>query len=91
MRIHLGHQHEPTQLYDQAETEEAGAAFAVDERVADEEVPYSDEPFREELKGMDLFNSVRAAPLDPTEEAVAVRGENLPWECGEHSTWPAAQ
>ena len=33
---------------------------------------------------MDLFNSVRATPLDPTEEDVAVRGDNHPWECGEH-------
>ena len=33
---------------------------------------------------MDLFSSVRAAPPDPTGEAVAVRGDNLPWECGEH-------
>ena len=33
---------------------------------------------------MDLFNSVTAAPPDPTGEAVAVRGDNLPWECGEH-------
>ena len=31
-----------------------------------------------------LFDSVRAAPPDPTGEAVAVRGDNLPWECGEH-------
>ena len=38
----------------------------------------------EELRGIDLFDSVRAAPPDPTGEAVAVRGDNLPWECGEH-------
>ena len=58
--------------------------FAVDERAADEEVPYSDEPFMEELRGLGLFNSVRAAPPDPTGEAVAMRADNLPWECGEH-------
>ena len=84
MRMNLGHQHVPPELYDRAETEAAGEAFDVDERVADEEVPYSEEPFMEELRGMDLFNSVRAAPPDPTAEAVAVRGDSLPWECGEH-------
>ena len=84
MRMHLGHQHAPPELYDKAVTEAAGNAFAVDERVADEEVPYSDEPFMEELTGMDMFNSIRAAPPDPTGEAVAVLGDNLPRECGEH-------
>ena len=42
------------------------------------------EPFMEELRGIDLLDSVRAAPPDPTGDAVAVRGDNLPWECGEH-------
>ena len=84
MRMHLRHQHMPPELYDKAETEAAGDAFAVDERAADEEVPYSDEPFMEKLRGIDQFDSVRAAPPDPTDEAVAVRGDNLPWECGEH-------
>ena len=36
------------------------------------------------FKGMELFNSVRAASLDPTGEAVEVRGDNLPWESGEN-------
>ena len=84
MRMHLGHQHVPPELYDKAETEETGDAFAVDKRAADEEVPYSDEHFMEELRGIDMFNSVRAALPHPTGEAVAVRGDNLPWECGEH-------
>ena len=84
MRIHLHHQHVPPELYDRAETEAAGDAFAVDERAADEALPYSDERFMEELRGIDLFDSTRAAPPDPTGEAVAVRGDNLPWECGEH-------
>ena len=74
----------PPELYDKAETEASGDAFVVDERAADEALPYSDEPFMEELRGIDLFDSVRAAPPDPTGEAVAVRGDNLPWECGEH-------
>ena len=55
----------------------------VDERVTAEQAPCSDEPFTEALKDMDLFNSIRAAPPDTTGEAVAVRGDNLPWECGE--------
>ena len=47
MRMHLGHQHVPPELYDKAMTEEAGDAFAVDERVADEEATYSGEsPWR---------------------------------------------
>ena len=84
MRMHMHHQHAPPELYDRAETDAAGDAFAVDERAADEAVPCSDEPFMEELRGIDLFDSVRAAPPDTTGEAVAVRGDNLPWECGEH-------
>ena len=57
----------------------------VNERVTAEQAPCSDEPFTEALKGMDLFISIRAAPPDTTGEAVAVRGDNLPWarECGE--------
>ena len=39
---------------------------------------------QQELRGIDLFDSVRAAPPDPTGEAVAVRGDKLTWECGEH-------
>ena len=84
MHMHMRHQHAPPELYDRAKTEAAGDAFAVDERAADEAVPYSDEPFMEELRGIDLFDSIRAAPPDPTGDAVAVRGDNLPWECGEH-------
>ena len=60
----------------------ASAAWAV--RCHPKQVPYSDEPFMEELRGMDLFDSVRAAPPDPTGEAVAVHCDNLRWECGEH-------
>ena len=65
-------------------TEGAGDACAVDERVATEQAPYTDEPFIEEFKGLDSFDSIRAAPPDPADDAVAVRGNNLPWECGEH-------
>ena len=31
-----------------------------------------------------MLDSVRAAPPDPTGEAVAVQGDNAPWDCGEH-------
>ena len=51
MRMHLGHLHVPPDLYDRAETEAAGDAFAVDKRAADEKFPYSDEHFMEELRG----------------------------------------
>ena len=37
-----------------------------------------------ELAGLDMFDSTRAAPPDPKGEAVAVRGDNFPWDCGEH-------
>ena len=38
----------------------------------------------EELTSLDLLESVRAAPPEPTGVAVAVRGDNVPWDCGEH-------
>ena len=77
-------QHATRELYDRAETEAAGDEFTIDEQPADEAVPYSDNPFMEELRGIDLCDSTRAAPPVPTGDAVAVRGDNLPWECGEH-------
>ena len=49
-----------------------------------EHYDYADEPFMEELAGLDMCDSIRAAPPDPTGEAVAVRGDNIPWDCGEH-------
>ena len=84
MHMHMGHQHAPPQLYDRAVTEAAGDAFAVDVRVATEQGPYTDEPFMEELRWLDLFDSIRAAPPDPARDTVAVRGDNFPRECGEH-------
>ena len=36
----------------------------------------------EELAGLDVFNSIQAAPPDPKGEAEAVRGDNIPWERG---------
>ena len=57
------------------------SCFTTDVR---EQPAYSDEPFMEELTGLDLLDSVRAAAPDPTSVAVAVRGDNVPWDCGEH-------
>ena len=37
-----------------------------------------------EHTSVDLLDSVRAAPPDPTCVTVAVRGNNVPWACGEH-------
>ena len=31
-----------------------------------------------------MFDSVRVAPPDPTDAMVAVCGDNVPWDCGEH-------
>ena len=44
-----------------------------------EQQPYSDEPFMEELKNLELFDSVRAGPLDPPGAAVVVHAYLLPW------------
>ena len=66
------------------EYEEPGTNFAVHERDLNAQPAFSDEPFREELTGLDLLDSVRAAPPDPTGVAVAVRGDNVSWDCGEH-------
>ena len=38
----------------------------------------------EELAGLDMFDSISAAPPDLKGEAVAVRGDNVTWDCGEH-------
>ena len=66
------------------EYEAQGTSFAVQERDVHEQPAYSDEPFIEELTSLDLLDSVRATPPDPTGVAVAARGDNVPWDCGEH-------
>ena len=71
-------------LYVSCDYEEPGTSFAVHERDVNEQPAYLDEPLMEELTSLDLLDSVRAAPPDPTGVAVAVRGDNLPWHCGEH-------
>ena len=83
--MHMVRQHATTDVYNSAVTEDAGDAFTVDERVAPEQVPCTNQPFMEELERLDLFDSIRAATLDSACDAVGVRGvDNLPWECGEH-------
>lgn len=84
MRMHLGEQQFPPALYDRDEQDAAGDAFAVNDCDEGERAPYSDNYFMEELRGMYLFDSIRAAPPDPNGEAVVVRGGNIPWDCGEH-------
>ena len=49
-----------------------------------EQPAYSDEHFKEVLRSLNLFDSARSAPTNPTGVAVAVRGDNVPWDCGEH-------
>ena len=41
-----------------------------------EQEPCSDEPFMEELRNLDIFDSVRVVPPDPTSAAVGVRGDS---------------
>ena len=66
------------------EDERMGTVFRVAVRDESEHDEYADEPFMEERAGLDMFDSIRAAPPDPKDEAVAVRGDNIPWDCGEH-------
>jgi hypothetical protein len=86
MRMHLAVEHYPPPLYEKGthEDERMGTVFQVAVRDESEHAAYADEPFMEELAGLDMFDSIRAAPPDPKGEAVAVRGDNVPWDCGEH-------
>ena len=84
MRMHLAaEQYSPAQ-YEQRTDEETGTAFDVEMHDVGERDAYTDEPFMEELAGLDMFDSIRAAPPYPTGEAVALRGDNIPWDCGDH-------
>ena len=86
MRMHLAVGHYPPPLYEKGthEDERMGTVFNFAVRDESEHDAYADEPFMEELVGLDMFDSIRAAPPDPKGEAVAVRGDNIPWDCGEH-------
>ena len=86
MRSHLAAEHYPPAAYERGihEEERMGTVFAVAIRDVGEHDEYADEPFMEELAGLDTFDRIRAIPPDPTGEAVAVRGYNVPWDCGEY-------
>ena len=86
MRMHLAVEHYPPPLYEKGthEDECMGTVFNVAVRDESEHAAYADEPFMEELAGLDMFDGIRAAPPDPKGEAGAVRGDNIPWDCGEH-------
>ena len=86
MRMHLALEHYPAPLYEKGthEDERMDTVFNVAVRDESEHDAYADESFMEELVGQDMFDSIRAAPPDPKGEAVAVRGDNIPWDCGEH-------
>ena len=71
-------------MYVSLEYDEPGTSFAVHERDVQEQPALSEEPFMEELISLDLLDYVRAAPIDPTGVVVALRGDNVPWDCGEH-------
>ena len=86
MRMHLAVGQYPPPQYEKGTHEEEcmGNMFDVAMRDVREHDAYDDEPFMEELAGLDMFDSIRAAPPDPKGEAVAVRGDDVPWDCGEH-------
>ena len=85
MRMHLAVEHCPPPLYEKGtrEDDRIGIVFRVAMRDEREHDAYADEPFMEELAGLEMFDSIWAAPPNPKGEAVAVRGENIPWNCGE--------
>ena len=86
MRMHLAAEHYPPEPHERGTDveERTGTVFDVAMREVGEHGAYADEPFMEELAGLDKSDSIRAAPPDPTGEAVAVRGDNVPWDCNEH-------
>ena len=88
MHLHLAIEQYPPPLYEKGthEDERIGTVFRAAMRDEGEHDEYADEPFMEELAGQDMFDSIRAAPPDPKGETVAVRGDNIPWDCGEHPT-----
>ena len=86
MRMNLAVEHYPPPLYEKGthKDERMGTVFQVAVRDESEHAAYADEPFMEELADLHMFDSIRAAPPDPKGEAVAVRGDNILWDCGEH-------
>ena len=86
MRMHLAAEQYPPAAYEKGSPEGERMGTVVDVAVRDvgEHDEYADGPFMEELAGLDRFDDIRDTPPDPTGEAVAVRGDNVPWDCGEH-------
>ena len=83
MRMHLAVEHYPPPQYEKGthEEERMGTVFDVAMHDVGEHDAYVDEPLMDELAGLDMFDSSWATPPDPKGEAVAVRGDNVPWDC----------
>ena len=77
MRMHLAVEHYLPPLYKKGthEDERMGTVIKFAVRDEGEHDAYADEPFMEELAGLDLFDTIRAARKG---DAVAVRGDNVP-------------
>ena len=85
MRFHLYNSEDKLDvdpLYDRTDAEKADEKFCVHDDDEFWKQPHSDEPFMKKLRNLDLFNSMRTAPPNPTGAAVAVRGDNVSWYCG---------
>ena len=91
MRMHLAVEHYPPPQYEKGTHEEERTGTVFDVAMCDvrEHDAYDDESFMEELAWLDMFDSIRAALPDPKSEAVAVRGDNVPWRTS--CTGPQAQ
>ena len=77
-------------MYVNRECEKPGTSFAVHARDVHEQAEYSDDPFMEELKSLDLFASMRAAPLDPTGLLLLLRVTLCGWIAGSTPCWVEA-
>ena len=56
MSMHVAAEHYPPALYEQRTDEETGRALDVEMCDVGEHEAYSDEPFMEELVGLDMFD-----------------------------------
>ena len=93
MKLHCSDLHTASDMSDEqvlADQEELPeferGLFEVDPRDSDEVLPYTDEPFMENVKAIATFDTVRAAPPDPTRRTVCKRGVNVQWQAGEYPT-----
>ena len=85
MPMHQAAEQYPPAPYERGNDVEdrTGTVFAVSMRNVGKHEVYADEPFMEELAGLDMFNGIRAAPPDPTGKAVAVRSDNDSCSCND--------